>query len=258
MSLPEAFDVPPSTRFRKHAHDFPHVCVVLNGGFSERHKGAWRDVTPGTVRVSGAARHDIDFSEAGATCLLIESELDAIRLGDPRFIESDPRLLRLAFHLRDSARRDDPAGKLTREELTTEFVAQIDRHLRGHASPPPPWLDRIRQMIHDSRGAASVSDLAREAGVHRVHVARTFRDHYGVPVTAYARKVRVKEALSLLATSQHALSRVALESGYADQAHLTRELRSIVGATPAKLRARLNPTAPPRTGARLHHAKDSR
>ncbi len=258
MSLPDAFDVPPSTRFRKHEHDSPHVCVVLGGGFVERDGRTWRDVGPGTVRVSGAARHDINFSDAGATCLVIEEGLDGIPLGNPRFIESDPRLFRLALHIRDSAKRVDPSSRVLRDELTTEFVAQIDRHLRGRTAPPPPWLDRIRQMIHDSRGAASVAELAREAGVHRVHVARTFRDHYGVPVTGYARKVRVKAALSLLENSSHALSRVALESGYADQAHFTREIRSIVGATPGKLRARLNPTVLPRTAAHPHHAKGSR
>ena len=258
MSLPDAIDIPPSTRFRKHGHDVAHICVVLNGGFIERDHGSWRDVAPGTVRVSGAARHDIDFSDSGATCLLVENELDAISPGNTRFIESDQRLFHLALRLRDAARHNDAFATLTTEELTTEFVAQIDRHLRGRTGAPPPWLDRIRQLIHDSHGSASVSELAHEAGVHRVHVARTFRDHYGIPVTSYARKVRAKTALSLLATSSHALSRVALESGYADQAHFTREIRSIVGATPAKLRARMNATGLPRIAAHQHHAKDNR
>jgi AraC family transcriptional regulator len=258
MSLAEAFVVPASTRFRKHAHDSPHVCVVLDGGFVEREKKSWRDVAPGTVRISGAASHDIDFSPVGATCLVLEHDISGIAPADVRFIESDPRLFSLALRLRGSGGDDDPAARIAQDDLSTELLAQIDRHLRGRTAPPPLWLDRIREMIHDSGGLASVADLAREAGVHRVHVARTFRDHYGMPVTSYARKVRVKAALTLLASSTHSLSRVALETGYADQAHFTREVRAAVGATPGKLRARLTSTAPPRTAAHQHPAPGSR
>lgn len=257
MSLAEAFVVPASTRFRKHAHDSPHVCVVLDGGFMEREKKSWRDVARGTVRVSGAARHDIDFSPAGATCLVLEYDLKGFSPSNVRFIESDTRLFSLALRLR-GAGGDDPAARIAQDDLSTELLAQIDRHLRGRTAPPPLWLDRIRELIHDSGGLASVADLAREAGVHRVHVARTFRDHYGMPVTSYARKVRVKAALALLASSTHSLSRVALETGYADQAHFTREVRAAVGATPGKLRARLTSTEPPRTVAHRHPAPGNR
>src|SRR5215207_8694612 len=72
MSRPEAFPVPGATRFRKHEHDCAHLCMVLDGGFVERDRHSWRDVGLGTVRVSGSARHDIDFSSSGATCLVLE------------------------------------------------------------------------------------------------------------------------------------------------------------------------------------------
>jgi AraC family transcriptional regulator len=254
MSTAEAFAVPASTRFRKHEHDAPHVCVVLDGGFVEREKKHWRDVAPGTVRVSGAASHDIDFSPAGATCLVLEHDLRGIAPAGTRFIESDARLFALARKLRDASRENDPAAHVTRDDLSTEFLAQIDRHLRGRTAPPPMWLDRIRDMIHDSGGVSSVAELAREAGVHRVHVARTFRDHFGMPVTTYSRKVRVKSALTLLAASSHSLSRVAFESGYADQAHLTREMRSVVGSTPGQIRAALASTATPGSPAHRYPA----
>ena len=96
MSLAEAFVVPASTRFRKHAHDSPHVCVVLDGGFMEREKKSWRDVARGTVRVSGAARHDIDFSPAGATCLLLEYDLKGFSSlhADAAFEKDKPALVK--------------------------------------------------------------------------------------------------------------------------------------------------------------------
>lgn len=78
-------------------------------------------------------------------------------------------------------------------------------------------LKKVRRVFTRpvAGGEAGVSP-SREAGVHRVHVARTFRDHYGMPVTTYARKLRVHAALTIVATSSLPLSRLALESGYAD------------------------------------------
>jgi AraC family transcriptional regulator len=86
-----------------------------------------------------------------------------------------------------------------------------------------------------------VSELADEAGVHRVHLARTFREHYGVSVSRYARQVRVQSALRLLSLGSLPLSRVALEAGFADQSHLTRTMRDAVGSTPAAIRSMLHP-----------------
>ena len=242
MTFAEAFDVPASTRFRKHEHDTAHICVVLGGGVMEREKNGWRDVGSGTVRVSGAASHDLDFSGNGATCLVLESISNhLVATVAPRFIENDTRLMALAHGI-DRACRSSDALRLTRkDDLTTEFLAQVDRRLRGRSTPPPPWLERIREMVHDCPRATSVAELAREAGVHRVHVARAFRDHYGVSVSTYARRARVQSAVKLLATSRMPLSQLAFHAGFADQSHLTRELRAVVGETPGALRSRLHP-----------------
>lgn len=240
----DAVAVPGSMRFRKHEHESAHVCVVLDGGFAERDGRSWRDVGPGTVRVSGAASHDIDFASAGATCVVMEADFNTSTPPRPAFIEGDDRLVRLARGIARLSEQRDPLSAIRKDDLATEFLAQIHRRLRGHAGPPPPWLERARELLHDSNGATTVTDLAREAGVHRVHVARTFRDHYGMSVTAYARKLRVHAALTMLATSTMPLSRLALESGYADQSHFTREIRAAVGATPRVVRESLNPRVP--------------
>ena len=242
MATTNAFPVPGSMRLRGHEHHMTHICVVLDGGFIERDKRSWRDVAPGTVRVSGGARHDIDFSPNGATCLVLEIDDPPFGgLSAARFIEKDARLGAIARQIGHSTTKRDPAARIHTDNLTTEFLAQIVRRLNGKTTTPPPWLERIRDLIHDNTGSTSVEDLAREAGVHRVHLARTFRDHYGVPVTRYARQVRVQSALTLLATGSISLSQLAFETGFADQSHLTREVRAAVGATPGAIRSRLHP-----------------
>lgn len=248
--------IPPATRFRAHAHDGPHVCVPLAGGFSEFDGHGWRDVPAGTVRVSASARHDIDFGQAGARCLLLLpgpgvglTRLE--RLARPCFLAPDPWLGELTRRIDQVITAGDPAGDTVLDSLATEFLAQLDRRLAGRASSPPAWLSRVRELLEDSHGAVSVAALAREAGVHRVHLARAFREHLGMPVTERARALRLASAQRLLLTTDLPLAEVAARTGWADQSHLTRAIRRAFGTTPAALRrARLHPF---KTGTAARH-----
>jgi len=146
--------------------------------------------------------------------------------------------------VRSIARADqdaDPASKVLFDDLTTELLAQIGRIIDGKAGPPPSWLVEIRERIHDDFNVDSVESLASSAGVHRVHLARAFHEHYGVSVTRYLRSVRARRALSLITSTKLGLSYIAAESGYADQSHLTREIRALTGSTPGAFRSMLHP-----------------
>jgi AraC family transcriptional regulator len=238
MDSVDAFAIPPGTRFRRHEHGSVHVCAVLAGGFVEREPDGWRDVAPGTVRVSGAARHDCDFGPAGARCLLLELDDAPLEVATPRYLAGDGGLARLARDL--AAAASGPARPFDLPGLTAEFLAQIARRLGGRDGPPPPWLGRVRELLDDTDGSVPVATLAREAGVHRVHLARTFRDHFGVPITAYARQRRLRSARRLLA-GDLPLAGVAARAGFADQSHLTRAMRQAWGITPGALRRTLHP-----------------
>jgi AraC family transcriptional regulator len=69
-----------------------------------------------------------------------------------------------------------------------------------------------------------------------VHLARAFRDHFGVPITVYARRIQLDAAQRMLTDSLLPLSQVAALTGFADQSHLTRTMRSALGCTPGTLR----------------------
>jgi AraC family transcriptional regulator len=234
------FPVPAHTRFRKHEHDGPHICAVLEGGFVERDKSGWRDVGPGSLRVSGAASHDIDFSVSGASCLVLET-LDFNALPDSaQFIEHNPRLERIVRSIARADQDPDPGARVLFDDLASELLAQITRIIDGKIGPPPSWLAEVRERIHDDFNVDSVESLASRAGVHRVHLARVFHEHYGVSVTRYLRSVRARRALSLITSTHFGLSHIAAESGYADQSHLTREIRALTGRTPGAYRSMLH------------------
>jgi AraC family transcriptional regulator len=118
------------------------------------------------------------------------------------------------------------------EDLLCEVLAGLAAGpSRG---PSPPWLARACRALDEE--SASIREVARAIGIHPVHLAREFRRRFGVTPTAYRRRGRVRRAARLLAHSTLPLAETALAAGYADQAHMTRELRAVAGLTPRGLR----------------------
>ena len=237
----ESGPVPGYTRFRRHEHDGVHVCCVLGGGFVEAAATGPEDVGPGTARVSPSARHDIDFAPAGARCAVLHLATQSpARVGTDRtrFLR-DPWIAGLVGRLGVALADATPTAGMRIEESTVELLAQIERRSAGRAAPPPPWLRTARELLRDDPGATSLGAVAARLDVHRVHLARAFRDHFGETVGDQLRRIRVLRALRMLRESDAPLSRVALDAGFADQSHMTRALRGAVGTTPAEARRTL-------------------
>ena len=79
----------------------------------------------------------------------------------------------------------------------------------------------------------TLEQLATLTGLNRSYLTRVFRDEVGLPPYAYLTQVRVEKAKLLLVEGQP-LSEVALAVGFADQSHLTRFFKRIVGVTPGR------------------------
>lgn len=79
----------------------------------------------------------------------------------------------------------------------------------------------------------SLEQLAALAELSPFHFIRVFRRQVGLPPHAYLTQVRVNKAKTLLALGEP-IAQVALETGFADQSHLTKHFKRIVGVTPGQ------------------------
>ncbi|WP_181786775.1 helix-turn-helix domain-containing protein, partial [Streptomyces phytophilus] len=79
-----------------------------------------------------------------------------------------------------------------------------------------------------------------DLGLSRYQVLRAFRDTMGMPPYAWLAQHRVELARGLLEAG-HRPAEVAGLVGFADQAHLTRWFRRVLGATPAAYRRSVRP-----------------
>ncbi|MBD0336570.1 MAG: AraC family transcriptional regulator [Cyanobacteria bacterium Co-bin13] len=131
--------------------------------------------------------------------------------------------------------------QLERESGFWWMVAQlIQRHgeLRSHSPTPPAANGRLVSQLqiylqeHHSENIA-LEHLAQIADLPPLKLLRLFRRVTGLPPHAYLIQVRVHEAKRRLATGQP-IAAVAVETGFADQSHLHRHFKRLVGVTPGQ------------------------
>jgi AraC-like DNA-binding protein len=84
-------------------------------------------------------------------------------------------------------------------------------------------------------GRLGVAELAADLGWSRRHLTEQFSVEYGVGPKELARVLRFERSKRLLTTPERGtLATIAAECGYADQAHMARDWRSIAGSSPTR------------------------
>ena len=132
----------------------------------------------------------------------------------------------------------DDASRLGIEGYALAMLGEFERaRTRVERSARPAWLRRAVDLLHASADASvDMAAIAGEVNVSPVHLARSFRVHLGASMGEYLRRLRVERARAQLMTTSKPLSQIALEAGFADQAHFTRMFKRLVGVTPGAYR----------------------
>jgi AraC-like DNA-binding protein len=102
----------------------------------------------------------------------------------------------------------------------------------------PKWrLRRVEEYVGmHFEHCISLSELAKVAGLSRMHFAAQFRAATGYRPREYLLHQRIERAKSLLSNSETALAEVALTVGFCTQAHFSTVFKRMTGDTPARWR----------------------
>lgn len=235
----------PRAEVPKHSHHAPYLCLVVTGGYVESCGSRSAACTAGSlVYHPAAAEHADRFGDGGGTCFNIElgpewndrlaaSGLDG--MGWTCFAGIGGSA---AAQIRGEAAVQDASSALAIEGHVLLLLAVLGRHERSTAPRGrPPWLRAARERLEETfRAPPTIAVLAHEAGVEPAYLARAFKRHTGCTPGEYVRSIRVERARTLLRGAELSLATIALELGYADQAHFTRQFRAAVGVTPGAFR----------------------
>ncbi len=129
-----------------------------------------------------------------------------------------------------------PAQLAAIQDWSARF-ALVQEHLlrllaRHGRDEPEAEVAEAWRLLARSSGGARVEHVAEVVGWSRRRLAARFAAEFGVGPKQAARLLRLDQARSM-AGSGVPLAEVAARTGYADQAHLTREWHVMAGAPPA-------------------------
>jgi AraC family transcriptional regulator len=238
----------------RHEHELAYVTLVLHGDYLEGDRGKLDELRPLTAVFNPAgAAHSTVIGPAGAclfTIELCEENLRHLGIRLPwctTFDRGAGAMLWPGLRLY-SAFKTQTAGPVPLESHILEaHVLEMLGAIAGFEATEetaPHWFGRVKdRLLEGFREPLRMRDLARDAGVHPVHLARVFRKMEKRTPGEYQQRLQVRAACELLRDPEWPLAVIAAECGFADQSHFTRVFRRMTGTTPAQFRRAVAPRA---------------
>jgi AraC-like DNA-binding protein len=134
---------------------------------------------------------------------------------------------------------DAVQSPLRLQSCFTDIVAAMANDLverrhstKAHGETGSRVAERIRECLDEDRSGMNLTTLAKETGLSRFQVVRTFKRRYGMPPHAYQLALHLARARGLLLEGL-APATVAADCGFVDQSHFIRHFKQRFGVTPS-------------------------
>ncbi|MBX3118089.1 MAG: AraC family transcriptional regulator [Fimbriimonadaceae bacterium] len=236
---------PASLMMPMHVHDNPYITFILAGSCVEHLDNGSRELNTRTLAFTPAGMphadqigpeemHSINiefFGERGRHLTETTRVLEV-----PHTIEAGPAI-QLAERLYAEIRRNDAVATLAIESVVLDILTEAARLGNPTERDIPKWILTAKSFIESnySKGL-KVREIADLVGVHPIHLTRMFQRHFDCSIAEYVRELRLAAAVRLVRDTELPLSQIAVQTGFADQSHLTRTFQTSMGMTPARFR----------------------
>ncbi len=163
----------------------------------------------------------------------------------PKWQVFDPMIQNIATALRSDLEAGCPAGRLYGESFGTALAVYLLRHFSSAELKIPEYakglpkssLKQIVDFIENHLDTdIRLDDLANTVGISAFHFCRLFKQTMHLTPHQYVIRRRVELAKRLLKQSELRIVDVALLCGFANQSHLSRHFRRLVGMSPKTFR----------------------
>lgn len=163
---------------------------------------------------------------SAATSAPLSTVLAELVTGAARALERDRELARRLL---------DRAQALLQLQLDGAEPASANAQSIGAL---PAWRARrvVRYVDENLDRSLSLRELADAVGLSARHFSRAFKLSLGEPPGAFVLRRRVERAQLAMLHGEEPLAQIALACGFADQTHMTRAFRRMVGQAPGKWR----------------------
>jgi AraC-like DNA-binding protein len=241
-------------RFARHTHDEYALGVITSGVLGFDYRGAHHLAGRGEINLVAPGEAHTGQPERGdhwsyrmfyiQPALVAEAAVQSGRGRDTPFFPAgvirDEALAATVIQLH----HDLGARRIEALEAESRLIALLATWLQRHGEKPPP----VKTLVH-SQNVARVREFLDECGSDKpalgglaalvdlspYQLLRAFTRQYGLPPHAWLIQRRVRESQRLLDRGVSVVD-AAASTGFADQSHLNRHFKRILGFTPGQYR----------------------
>ena len=224
-----------------HSHENLHACLVFQSGKSQNRNAEKYANGKGTIFVyRSGEEHRWISNESVSRSLNIElgfeflnaNDLSDSGLKDTILNRKDAKLLMLK--MQSEVLKGECSDVLETESLLIELFTTEATVPVGNR---PRWVVDLKALLHEEwNRELRLAELSEILGVHPVTISRYFRKYFGCSLGEYRRKLRLEKSVGMIKGSTKSLAEIAIECGFADQSHFTRNFKSATGFLPKNFR----------------------
>jgi AraC-like DNA-binding protein len=201
----------------RHRHLEGYATIVLAGSMTEASFSGRARAQPGDVLLHGRfdCHMDIDNGRGAIQILRLPWLNDAM---EGHFRIQDPdALVRIA------------------EQDPLEAMRHLALNLQPLGSSLGHWTDQLADTLAQSP-AVSLQEWAERRSIRPDVVSHAFHRDFGVSPKLYRLETRTRQAWCKIIHSKESLTRIAVDSGFADLAHMSNSIKAFTGFSPTRWR----------------------
>jgi AraC-like DNA-binding protein len=208
----------------RHRHDQGYAAIVLSGFYEECGSLGRFRVGAGDVLLHARFEAHLDsFGAKGARILnlIVPKSGHPLPCGVARL------------------QNVDVITKAAEVDMRSAWL-HLHEQLIAVATTPADWPDMLAaDLINNPQ--LPLGNWARRQGLAPETLSRGFQKVFGITPVVFRAEARAWKAFSRIVAGTESLAAIATESGFADQAHMSRATRTLTGNTPGYWRAASNP-----------------
>ena len=206
-------------RMHRHVHGGAYAAVVLSGGYEEAGDCGRFRVTAGDVLFHDAFDGHLDRAGSlGAEILNLSLPIAGRWPGPIAEVDNPDELVRAA------------------EQDQQTAIGLLLSSCRPVIYNPQDWISVLAVTLSGNANIR-LEAWADAHGLSPAALSRGFQRVFGTTPRAFRARLRARRAWRAIIRGRLPLGYIAAEFGFADQPHMTRDVRAVTGSTPGAWRA---------------------
>ena len=162
----------------------------------------------------------------------------------PHFSTPDPLFLQIGLAIKNSLQNNPSGSRLYAETMVNALSVHLLQHYSARKPNIKKYINGLSKRQLNQVIEYIKSNLDKDLGLKELasllhmsphYFCNLFKQSMGIAPHQYVIQTRVNRAKELLIRGKYSIAQVAFMVGFANQSHLTRHFKKLVGVTPGKI-----------------------